>query len=154
MADRVQAGPDDLSELGEVTLAVRDLVAATQQLAGRTAQATGQNVTDMTAVGLLVQFGPMGVVELGNRLGIRSASATALVDRLERAGHAERVRDRVDRRRVAITATDAARRANLEAWIPLVRRMDEVCRDLSPAEADVVVRFLRRLATTVDGSVP
>ena len=139
----------ELDRLDDLTLAVRDLIGASRELGGRMATVMGMNANDMTAIGELVQHGPLGAGELAERLGIRSASATVLIDRLERAGHAERVRDTVDRRRVVVVDTAAARAANLAAWLPVVRDIDEVCRALPAAERATALRLLERITTVV-----
>ena len=139
-----------LEELDPATLAVRDLIGASRELVGRMAQVIGMNANDMAALGVLTQFGPMGVTQLAYRLGIRPASATLLVDRLERAGHVERVRDTTDRRRVVLTDTAAARATTLEAWLPVVREIDEVCRTLTEAERAFVLDFLDRVTAATE----
>lgn len=136
----------DFHDLDPATIAVRDLVAESRELVGRMARVMGMNATDMSAIGALTQHGPMGVVALAEHLGIRSASATALVDRLERAGHVERLRETRDRRRVTVTETRSAREASYRAWAPLIGRIDEVSRSLSEPEREVVCRFLARVA--------
>jgi DNA-binding MarR family transcriptional regulator len=134
------------------TLAVRDLIGASRELVGRMARRMGTNATDMSAIGELVQHGPLGVAELARRLGIRTASATVLVDRLERAGHVERVRDTADRRRVVLTETAAARAASYAAWSPVIREIDEVCRALSEDEKEFARDLLARLRAAVERS--
>lgn len=136
--------------LDPATLAVRDLIGASRQLVGRIANEMGMNPNDMSAIGLLAQEGPMGVAEIADHLGIRSASATALVDRLERAGHVERVRDTADRRRVTVVETPAARAAAYEAWRPVIAAINDLCRTLSDAERDVIRDFLVRATALVD----
>lgn len=140
----------EIGGLDELTLAVRDLIGASRELTGRMAGVMGMNATDMAAIGELVQHGPLGAGELAERLGIRSASATVLIDRLERAGHAERVRHTDDRRRVVVVDTPAARAANLAAWLPVVRDIDRACRDLSDTERASALRLLARVTTAVD----
>jgi len=140
-----ERGAPDVEGLDELTLAVRDLIGASNELVGRIAQATGQHENDMTAVGMLIQFGPMGAAELARRLGIRSATASVLVDRLERDGHAVRVRDSVDRRRVVITETPAAREANLRAWWPVIHEIDQVCRALPADRRRTALELLGQL---------
>lgn len=108
--------------------------------------------TDMSAIGELTQHGSMGTADLGRRLGISSASATVLVDRLERAGHVERVRDTADRRRVVLTVTETARAASFAAWLPAVREIDEVCRTLGDAEKAFAHDLLARLTAAVERS--
>lgn len=88
----------------------------------------------------------MGPVELGNALGIRSASATALVDRLEAAGHVERHPHPSDRRRQVVVPTDAARRSAIGVLAPLLADVDALAAELDPDEAAVVERYLRGVA--------
>lgn len=145
-------GPFD--GLDPATLAVRDLISGSRELVGRMAHRMGMNVNDMSAIGELVQHGPLGASDLAHRLGIRSASATLLVDRLERAGHVERVRDTVDRRRVTITETDAARQASSAAWAPVIARIDAYCSSLSPAERATVLAFFEHLTDVVTDVAP
>jgi DNA-binding MarR family transcriptional regulator len=74
------------------------------------------------------------------------------VDRLERAGHVERVRDTADRRRVVLTETAAARAASYAAWSPVIREIDEVCRALSEDEKEFARDLLARLRAAVERS--
>lgn len=133
---------ETFTDLDPATIAVRDMVGASRELTGRMAALMGMNANDMAAIGELTITGPMGVADLARHLGIRSASATAMVDRLEQAGHVVRTRDAVDRRRVTVTETAAARAASFEAWAPTIGAIDAVCRDLDDHDRDVVVRFL------------
>ena len=115
MTDEAIRREPGLAELDDTTLAVRALISASQDLTVRMARRMGVNVSDMTAILWLSEHGPVGSAELARRLGISTAATTVLVDRLERAGHVERVRDTVDRRRVTLTATSEARAAALRA---------------------------------------
>ncbi|WP_285651900.1 MarR family transcriptional regulator [Actinomycetospora sp. NBRC 106375] len=141
-----------LATVDDTTLAVRRLIAAAQDLTVRTAHGMAMNLSDMTAIMQLSEHGPMGVAELARRLGVTSPATTVLVDRLERAGHVERLRDAGDRRRVTITDTAAGRAATLHAWLPAIRRIDEVCRSLSPSEQVFARELLGRLAAAMAGS--
>ncbi len=151
--DDARAG-GDIDDLDELTLAVRDLIGESRELVGRIAQATGQHENDMAAVGMLIQFGPMGAAELARRLGIRSATASVLVDRLERDGHAVRVRDTVDRRRVVISETPAARAANLAAWWPAIHEIDQVCRAVPADQRAAAFDLLAQLTAATARGAP
>jgi DNA-binding MarR family transcriptional regulator len=109
----------------------------------------GLNVTDQKAILLLSENGPLGPTELAERLGLAMASTTALVDRLVRAGHVERVRDTVDRRRVTITGTTAARATVLTAWVPAITTIDDVCRSLTDTEREFALDLMARLTTAI-----
>ena len=136
-------------ELSEPTIRVRALMNAARELTARLSRELGMNATDMVALDLLDVHGPMGTAELARRLGIRSASATVLVDRLEAAGHVERVRHTTDRRRVTVAARPEARDATLAVWLPRILAMDEVGRSLSEEERRVVTEFLERITEAI-----
>lgn len=135
--------------LDPATLAVREMIAGSREMVGRMAARAGMSANDMSAIGALVQHGSMGLSQLADHLGIRSASATEMVDRLERSGHVRRVREAGDRRRVRVSATDAARATSLQAWLPLVRGIDEVGASLSAPERATVLAFFARITTVV-----
>ena len=103
------------------------------------------NVSDMTAILYLANRGPIGAAALAEHLGMSRPATTALVDRLERQGMLERVRDPDDRRRVVISSTPAARTAALDAWMPAIEELDAVCRSLSPEDGARARDLLRQL---------
>jgi len=88
----------------------------------------------------------LGPAELSARLGISTGSGTELVDRLERAGHLERHRDSRDRRRVSLRAAPASVQSVLNELAPLFASLDALTEDFSPAEQDVIARYLRAAA--------
>ena len=59
-------------------------------------------LSDVHAIGALLEFGPIGVGRLAELMGMTTGATTRLVDRLERGGYVSRVRDRQDRRRVVL----------------------------------------------------
>ncbi|MEJ2866554.1 MarR family transcriptional regulator [Actinomycetospora sp. OC33-EN08] len=145
MSDEAIRREPGLEALTDTTLAVRRLISASQDLTVRTARDMAMNVGDMTAILLLSEHGPMGVVELAGRLGVSSPATTMLVDRLERSGHVERVRDPDDRRRVRVTDTETGRASTRQAWLPAIEEIDAVCRSLSESEQALARDLLDRL---------
>lgn len=69
------------------------------------AQTSGLGVTETQALSHLAIHGDRGQTDLGADLGITSSASTALVDRLERQGVAERYAHPFDRRRVLVRLT-------------------------------------------------
>ena len=88
---------------------------------------------------------PLGPVELGHRLGIKSASATVLVDRLEQAGHLTRTGHPHDRRRRVLRATDHARTEVLAALQPMLDPLMDAVGDLTDEEARTIHKFLQKV---------
>jgi len=128
----------------DISRSLRDLLQAGRGVQTTLARRLGVGVTDVQAVSHLVESPePLGTVELGNRLGIRSASATVLVDRLEAAGHLSRTAHPDDRRRVVLRPTDTARAEVREALAPLLASLGGIVADLDDEQAAVVLGFLR-----------
>lgn len=149
-------GVDDrgVPPLTEATLAVQHLLNTSREFTARTSRELGVNGTDMAALSLLEQYGPMGPAELAASLGIRTASVTVLIDRLEKAGHVRRVRSGDDRRRVTVTTTPSAHAASLAAVLPAILRIDDVGRGLDARDREVVVRYLDAVARAMAGREP
>ena len=90
---------------------------------------------------------PMTPGRLGKALRLPSASVTAVIDRLERAGHIRRVRDTDDRRRVLLVPSAAARRAHDAYWGGLNAQVVRAMEAFSGDELAAIDRFLQRVAT-------
>jgi len=85
---------------------------------------------------------PLTPGELGQCLGISSGATTAVLDRLERAGHVRRVRDDRDRRRLTLHRTESATALLHTFSEPLDAAMDAIVVGYSGGELAVVQRFL------------
>ena len=110
----------------------------------------GLSATDVAALDHLLTDGPLGPAQLADRLGMRSASATALVDRLEAAGHVARHRHPSDRRRLEVVPTAHARQETLRALQPLLEEIEAAGAGLTAAERATVVGYLDRVAEILD----
>jgi len=115
------------------------------------ARRMGMGVNEVAALEYLLTDGPLGPVELGERLGMRSASATGLVDRLEAAGHVERLAHPSDRRRRAVVPTEHALRTAMAAFSPLTAAFDAAAADLDDDERAVVSAYLARVTEAAHG---
>lgn len=89
--------------------------------------------------------------DVSRRLGASSASTTALLDRLERAGYLHREAHPTDRRRVLLVPSETAR-AQMDATIGAFERdVEGVARGLRDDEVDIVLAFLARIAAAAGG---
>ncbi|MES4832174.1 MarR family transcriptional regulator, partial [Streptomyces anthocyanicus] len=87
---------------------------------------------------------------------LNSAGTTALVDRLERAGHVRRVRDERDRRRVTVEVDERAVALGWSHFGPLIGRAVELLRGYDERELAAIRGFLTgvREAAADDGREP
>ena len=125
------------------------LRAATVELAlhsARFASRNGMHPTDVRALIALMDASRAGeemtAGRLGTALGLNSAGTTALVDRLERAGHVRRLRDPRDRRKVVIEVTERAVELGWSSFGPLIERTVELLQGYDERELAAIKGFL------------
>lgn len=141
MADRSGAG-----EAADPTRAVREVLQAAAAANLVIARRLGLTLTDLTAFDHLLAGPPLGTGELAERLGMRSPSATAVLDRLESAGLVRRSHHPTDRRRVQVEVSAEGRARAEAALAALVGELDGLAEQLTAAERDLVGGHLRAVA--------
>jgi DNA-binding MarR family transcriptional regulator len=92
----------------ELIYEVRRSQAATDRYDQAVAEAIGLNRTDMRCLDVIQREGPVPAGRLADETGLTTGAITTVLDRLERAGFARRVRDPADRRRVLVELTPEA----------------------------------------------
>jgi DNA-binding MarR family transcriptional regulator len=85
------------------------------------AQRLGLNRTDLRCLDWLFD-GPKTAGQLAAATGLSTAATTTLVDRLERRGLVQRVRDAADRRKVLVEMTELGWRRTGELYGPLAEQ--------------------------------
>ena len=127
-----------------VTELVYRQAAATLQHATAMARRMGLGVTDLHALEHLSRE-KLTPKELGERLFVSPGAITALVDRLEKAGHLERVANPKDRRSSLLRTTPSGREAMIAQVLPLASEVDRIAAGLSEQELAAVEGFLREV---------
>lgn len=130
--------------------AVRELLRLAPPVHAELAARVGVGTTDLLALDHATSgSAPLGVVELGKRLGIRSASATVLVHRLVAAGHLQRSADPRDRRRTSLEPTQSAHQDVRAALDPLIRDITDITNALDADTAVAVLQFLTQIGAAL-----
>ncbi|MBV9536317.1 MAG: MarR family transcriptional regulator [Solirubrobacterales bacterium] len=118
---------------------------ATDEVDELVVELLGVNRTAGRCLDILEQHGRMSAGQLAKRSGLTTGAVTAVIDRLERNGYAQRVRDLADRRRVLVELTATAREI---IWELMGRPMRDAGRPLidaySDAEIELLIDFQRR----------
>jgi DNA-binding MarR family transcriptional regulator len=129
---------------------VRGLLAAGRALEAAVAGRLNMSATDLAAIEHLLAAGPVTHDALAARLQLRPSSTTALVDRLERAGHAQRAPHPHSRRSILVHATrDAEQRANAGRAV-LSRRLAELAERYDETQRQLIGAFLADLTQLLD----
>ena len=133
-----QAAGEEIRQL----LNRRDLASARHRAA--MSRRLGLSESEMLAVAHLAQHGRLSPSALGQLLDLSSGGVTALVQRLEGAGHLVRRRHPTDGRSVLVELSGALVERAERAFGPLVDDLERASLELSEEERQVVRRFLDR----------
>ncbi|WP_340681654.1 MarR family transcriptional regulator [Amycolatopsis coloradensis] len=149
-SEEVEQVTDDL-----LVLLLRQLTVESDRFAEMFGESHGLHRTDLNALAVIMDAArmgdPMSPSRLASALHLSASATTAVLDRLERAGHLYRDRSATDRRKVELRMHDQARRIGAEFFQPLGERYAEAWRDLGEDERRAVARFLRNsIAATVE----
>jgi DNA-binding MarR family transcriptional regulator len=107
-------------------------------------QKLGINRTDGRCLDIVENQGPMTAGRLAELSGLTTAAVTAVLDRLERAGYARRVRDSDDRRQVIVELTPLMAKRGGQVWGPLGKDAIEEFGHMSVQDLKLVMEFFRR----------
>jgi DNA-binding MarR family transcriptional regulator len=114
------------------------------------ARRVGLTENEVLAVQHLARAGELTPSQLATQLQLSSGGITALVRRLERAGHITRDAHPLDRRSTLLRPTPAIAEWATEAWAPLVAEVDRLAQDLHTSEREAIKRFLERVADAAE----
>lgn len=146
-------GPHDPKDVQEIVDLMSTLSRMSVALSVDIGAELGVHPTDVNAVHVLAAaVRPVTTSELGAALGLSSAAATGLVDRLVAEGLAERHDHPDDRRKVVVVATDRATDISLRHLAPLLDGVGRAIGESDPEALAAVTRFLRRVTSLGDGS--
>lgn len=124
--------------LGSIAVELRALQRSFDAFDEATAERLGLNRTDLRCLDLVLGGEPLAAGELSTALHLSPAATTTVIDRLERAGYVARARDAVNRRRVLVAPTPAARAVE-----------DEIFRPVGVAGANALRRYDDGQLTTI-----
>ncbi|MFK3678413.1 MarR family winged helix-turn-helix transcriptional regulator [Microbacterium sp. NPDC090218] len=146
LIDRAGVPPEDLRQIARLMESLASLREAEQKLSQASRRYMRLNETDMRALHYLIVCANRKLVAtpggIAHHLGVSTAATTKLLDRLEKGGHITRAPHPTDRRALHISITPETRLAAMETvGRQQAKRFYSAAR-LSPAERDVVIRFL------------
>ena len=130
--------------LAALMMAGRQLSTATVMFHQAIADRLGLNVTDHKCIDLLLMKGPLTAGELAGLTGLTTGAITAVIDRLEKAGFAQRPTTRDDRRRVIVEVVGKRLREVERLFVPFAAMFGELSARYSDKELDVILDFMNR----------
>ena len=116
---------------------------ATDRMDQAVADALGLNRTDMRCTDVLEQEGAVTAGRLAKATGLTTGAITSVIDRLERAGYARRVRDETDRRRVLVELTPEVLERSRAFYAEHQKLSERIYRRSSEEELRLLLQFVR-----------
>lgn len=102
--------------------------------------------TDLSAIGMVMDRDGASPKEISTALGLSPSATSAMLDRLERAGHVERRRSEADRRGVEVQVTDSARAVGASMFGLLGRHMRDALEGVAEEDLLRAAELMRRLS--------
>ncbi len=127
----------------ELIRLARDHEAANNAFDEVACQKLGINHTDLRCLNIVDNQGPITAGRLAELSGLTTAAVTSVLDRLERAGYARRVRDQEDRRQVIVELTPLVAERAGPIWGPLGDEARAAMTRMSAEELKGVMDFFR-----------
>lgn len=141
------------SSASPLTHSLRKVLNNFNDLQRHVAHQLGLGLNDVTALENLVRRSDLGPADLAALLGITTASATVLVDRLENAGHVQRRSHPQDRRRKQLVVTEHAQHEVFRALSPLFDMHRDIDQLYTIDERSIIASYLERVAQSYEEHV-
>lgn len=122
----------------------RELTTANLFLHSLIASKVGLNATDTRCLDLIGRSGstPITAGELTRATGFTTGAITGILDRLERAGFVERVKDASDRRKVFVRTLPGSGLVLMSLYKDLGGEMEKLALTYSISELELIEKFL------------
>jgi DNA-binding MarR family transcriptional regulator len=127
----------------ELVYEVRRSQNATDRFDQAVADAIGLNRTDMRCLDVIHREGPVPAGRLADATGLTTGAITTVLDRLERAGFARRVRDPDDRRRVLVEITPEAFAGSIDYYAEHAAHGERAYRRYTEEQLELLLEFVR-----------
>lgn len=127
---------------------LREVVALSRRLERHLAAVLDVNSTDLFAMEHLARTGSSTPSELAQQLGVTSAAATFIVDRLAAAGHLSRAQHPRDRRKTVVSPSAGSLEQVGGLMQPIGTRLSRYLGAMTPHDREVLEAFLDEVADT------
>ena len=115
------------------------------------AEKAGINPTDLKVLSILSRQGPLSAGRLAELTGLTTGAITFLIDRLEKAGYARRVRHHIDRRVVLIELIpEPLQRDTGSYFASMSQATTDAVKNYTDEQLELVIDFLRKMNTAAE----
>jgi DNA-binding MarR family transcriptional regulator len=111
----------------------------------------GINPTDLKVLSILLRQGPLSAGRIAELTGLTTGAITFMLDRLEKAGYARRMRHPTDRRIVLIELIpEPLQRATGDYFANMAQATTDVVKNYTNEQLELVLDFLGKVNTAAE----
>jgi DNA-binding MarR family transcriptional regulator len=137
-----QSSSEKNAVLDQLIAAMRISQNATDMMDEAFAALLGINRTDARCLDIVQRLGRITAGELAQQSGLTTGAVTVVIDRMERAGYLQRLRDVADRRKVRVDLTDSAHDLGRVVFTQISRIGQEGMGRMPAEDMRLVTQFL------------
>lgn len=129
---------------------LREILNLTERFEAHLGERLSVNHTDLEAMERLILSGPSTPTQLARHLGLTTAAATTVVDRLIAVGHVTREPHPTDRRAVLVVPNPRSVDRAMGTLLPMIRGIDGVIDDFSEEQRATITAYLSSVAAVYE----
>lgn len=146
MNQDIKLSREKLVALDQLIAAIRVSQTASDVMDEAFVALLGINRTDGRCLDIVQRLGRITAGELAEHSGLTTGAVTAVIDRLEKAGYLQRVRDAADRRKVFVELTELSVSLAEIVYSQIGEISGSGMGGMSVAEMQLIARFMRTSA--------
>jgi len=134
----------------QIIFSIRRLIQASELYTKELNKKYQVSAAQLNCILTLYEYGPLPPSKIANHMMVKSSTVTGVVDRLEKKGLAERMRNSPDRRVIIIQLTEAGKKLAQNAPPPIQQKIIDGLKKTENAKKEQIVRSLNMLTGMLD----
>ncbi|WP_026317858.1 MarR family winged helix-turn-helix transcriptional regulator [Algicola sagamiensis] len=134
----------------EVLMSIRQIIRAIDLHSKKLSKESGLTGPQLILMRSIRELGDVTIKELSNKTNMSQATATAILDRLERNGYVIRVRSTTDKRKVHAQLTEEGRHLLAKAPLPLQQSFINKFQKLEEWEQSLLLSSVQRISAMMN----
>lgn len=134
----------------EVLISIRQIIRAIDLHSKKLSKESGLTGPQLILMRAIVELGDVTIKQLSSHTNMSQATATTILDRLERNGYVDRIRSVTDKRKVHAVLTDAGREVFNNAPKPLQEHFIHRFQKLDEWEQTLLLSSVQRISTMMN----
>jgi DNA-binding MarR family transcriptional regulator len=134
----------------QIIFSIRRLIQASELYSKELNKKYQISAAQLNCILTLYEFGPLPPSKIAQHMMVKSSTVTGVVDRLEKKGLAERMRNSPDRRMITIQLTEAGKKLAQNAPPPIQQKIIDGLKQTQNTKKGQIVNALNMLTDMLD----